>query len=154
MPIFFFFKEEISKSRLKEMALEFLGILYRGSNRDGFLINCQGYFSQKRMSDMWVLGANCANTDAGGSFRVSNRHHKPHTSATIKAEKRQGGSVHSKLQEPGAHALRALRVREPRESSPLGMPCDPQVTAAHGRQRQTAASQRGAATAGVDLNLS
>lgn len=26
------------------MALELLGILYRGSNRDGFLINFQGYF--------------------------------------------------------------------------------------------------------------
>lgn len=49
----FFFKEDISKSGLKEMALEFLGILYRGSNRDGFLIkNCQGYFSQKCICDM------------------------------------------------------------------------------------------------------
>lgn len=28
-------------------------------------------------------GANCAKTDVGSSFWVSNCHHKPHTSATI-----------------------------------------------------------------------
>lgn len=71
------------EKQAQQMALEFLGILYRGSNRDGFLINFQSYFLQKLTSGMWVLGTNCANTDVGGSFWVSNSHHKPHTSAMI-----------------------------------------------------------------------
>lgn len=135
------------------MALELPGILYRGSNRDGFLINFQGYFLQNFTSDMWVLGANCANTDAGGSFWVSNSHHKPHTSAMIQAEKRQGGSILGKLQKPGVPRTSGmLSVKGPTEGSP------PQdflwPTGRCTQETEVGSPQCGAAAAGVDLNLS
>lgn len=135
------------------MALELPGILYRGSNRDGFLINFQGYFLQNFTSDMWVLGANCANTDAGGSFWVSNSHHKPHTSAMIQAENRQGGSILGKLQKPGVPRTSGmLSVKGPTEGSP------PQdflwPTGRCTQETEIGSPQCGAAAAGVDLNLS